>query len=342
MEKQRKCSLDEHRDIDSIIYCPECNIYMCNKCENHHSPLFKNHHPYQLNNDEDIFTGYCQEENHPNKLIYFCKNHNQLCCAAFIAKITDNEDGQHKDCDVCSIKKIKEEKKNKLIENIKCLEELENKFNESLKELKEIFDKIEKDKEELKLEIQNIFTKIRNAINEREEELLLDIDNLFKDKFINDDIIYKAEKLPKRIKLSLEKGKLINEEWDRNKLTSYINDCINLENNIKIINKINENIIQCKKNGNIKIKFYSKEDSLNNFIDLIKKFGNIVFQKYSFRECPTNTSESRKYIITGDNKNIILNVNLIPLQNFFQGFIFSIISYKLLIFLIYRALIPKY
>ena len=81
-----------------------------------------------------------------------------------------------------------------------------------------------------------------------------------------------------------------------------------MENNIKIINKINENIIQCKKNGNIKIKFYSKEDSLNNFIDLIKKFGNIVFQKYSFRECPTNTSESRKYIITGDNKNIITKI----------------------------------
>ena len=174
MEKQKKCSLDEHKEVEAIIYCPECNIYMCNWCENHHSPLFKNHHPYQLNNkDEDIFTGYCQEENHPNKLIYFCKNHNQLCCAACIAKINDNGDGQHKDCEVCSIQKIKEEKKKKLIENIKCLEELETKFNESIKELKELIKKIEKNKEELKLEVQKIFTKIRNAINDREDKLLL-------------------------------------------------------------------------------------------------------------------------------------------------------------------------
>ena len=306
----KKCSNKEHLENDAIMYCPDCKIYMCNKCTKIHSSFISNHHQYNLDDGiKEIFTGYCKEESHKNiQLKYYCKSHNQLICAACITKIEGDGDGQHKNCEVCSIQKIKEEKKNKLIENIKCLEELENKFNESLKELKEIFDKIEKDKEELKLEIQNIFTKIRNAINEREEELLLDTDNLFKDKFINDDTIHKAEKLPKRIKLSLEKGKLINEEWDRNKLTSYINDCINLENNIKIINKINENIIQCKKNGNIKIKFYSKEDSLNNFIDLIKKFGNIVFQKYSFRECPTNTSESRKYIITGDNKNIITKI----------------------------------
>ena len=111
MDKQRKCSLDEHKEIDAIIRCPKCEIYMCNKCEKTHSTLFKNHHPYQLNKDEDIFTGYCQEENHPNKLIYFCKDHNQLCCAACLCKINKNGDGQHHDCNVCSIEDIKEEKK---------------------------------------------------------------------------------------------------------------------------------------------------------------------------------------------------------------------------------------
>ena len=54
---------------------------------------------------------------------------------------------------------------------------------------------------------------------------------------MNEDIINKGEKLPKKIKLSLEKGKLINKEWDNNNLNSYINDCINIENNIKIINE---------------------------------------------------------------------------------------------------------
>ena len=49
MEFQHKCSFEEHKDIDAIITCPECKIYMCNKCENFHSSLFKNHHPYKLN-----------------------------------------------------------------------------------------------------------------------------------------------------------------------------------------------------------------------------------------------------------------------------------------------------
>ena len=200
---------------------------MCNKCEKIHIALFKNHQYFQLNNDEDIFTGYCQEKNHPNKLLYFCKSHNQLCCANCIVKINRKGDGQHKDCNISCMEDIQEEKKNKLKENINCLEELEISFNESIKELKEIFIKIEKDKEELKLEIQKIFTKIRNTINDREDELLVDIDDLFKDKYINDDIVKKGEKLPKRIKLSLDKGKSINKEWDEDNLNSYINECIN-------------------------------------------------------------------------------------------------------------------
>ena len=136
-------------------------------------------------------------------------------------KVKDN-----KDCDVCYIEKIKEEKKNKLKENIKCLEDLENKFNENINKLKDIFDKIEKDKDDLKLNVQNIFTKIRNIINEREEQLLLDIDNMFNNQYFDEVIIKKGEKLPKQIKLSLDKGKLIDKEWDNNNLYSYINDCI--------------------------------------------------------------------------------------------------------------------
>ena len=127
-------------------------------------------------------------------------------------------------------------------ENIKKLEELEITFNEKINELKKIFQKIEKDKENLKLEIQNIFTKLRNAINNREDELLIEIDNIFNNNYFNEDIIKKGEKLPKEIKISIEKGKLIDKEWDNNNLSSYINDCIKIEKNIKNINIINENI----------------------------------------------------------------------------------------------------
>ena len=85
-----------------------------------------------------------------------------------------------------------------------------------------------------------IFTKIRTVLNEREEELLLEVDNKYKDIFVNEDIIKESEKLPNKIKLSLEKGKLIDNEWnDNNKLSSIINNCINIEDIIKNINIIN-------------------------------------------------------------------------------------------------------
>ena len=131
MESDKKCSSEEYKETKAIKYCPLCKIYMCNKCENFHSSLFKNHHPYSINKDEEIFTGICKEKNH-YELKYYCKDHNQLCCAACIAKLNEEGEGQHKDCNVSYIEKIKDEKKNKLKENIKCLEDLQNKFNDSL------------------------------------------------------------------------------------------------------------------------------------------------------------------------------------------------------------------
>ena len=242
MEAQIKCSLEEHKDTKAIKYCPECKVYLCNKCENYHSAFLKKHRTYDLNKDNELFTGICKEKTHPNKLEYFCKDHNQLCCGLCLCKLNEKGEGQHKDCNVCYIEKIKDEKKNKLKENIKCLEELEVKFNESMKSLKKIFEEMEKDKDNLKLEIQNVFTKFRTILNEREDALLLEIDNIFNTKYFDEDLIKKGEKLPKQIQLSLEKGKLIDKDWDNDNLNSYINDCINIENHIKNINIINENI----------------------------------------------------------------------------------------------------
>ena len=102
--KNRKCSNKEHEQIEAIVYCRKCEIYMCNKCENIHSKLCQNHQVFNLEKEiGEIFTGFCKEENHNDELEYFCKTHNQLCCAACIAKIKKKENGKHKDCDVCII-----------------------------------------------------------------------------------------------------------------------------------------------------------------------------------------------------------------------------------------------
>ena len=44
MENQKqKCYNKNHKDINAIVYCQICKVYMCNKCENFHSDLFQNH-----------------------------------------------------------------------------------------------------------------------------------------------------------------------------------------------------------------------------------------------------------------------------------------------------------
>ena len=255
-DQKKKCCVKEHKDIVAIYYCQECQIYFCNKCLNYHQGFFPNHQINNLENNKEIFINKCKERNHPNKLEFYCKNHNQLCCSSCITKIKTNDYGQHKDCDVCIIEDIKEEKKNKLKDNIKFLEDLSNGLNNSIKDLKALFDKVEERKDELKLKIQNIFTKIRTILNEREDELLLEVDNKYKDLFGDENIIKESEKLPNKIKLSLEKGKLLDNEWnDNNKLSSNINNCINIEDNIKNINIINDNIKKCKINNDINFDF---------------------------------------------------------------------------------------
>ena len=209
MENQiPKCNFKEHKEINASVHCQECNINMCNKCSIYHKGLIETHHLLNFNkNNANIFTGFCEEINHPNKLNYFCKSHNKLCCANCIAKIVEKGDGQHKDCNVCTIENISEEKKNKLKENIIYLEDLSKSFEKSIEEIKDLFKKINNNKEELKLQIQKIFTKIRTKLNEREDELLKNIDEQFTKVYCDENIIKQNETLPKKIKTSLEKGK---------------------------------------------------------------------------------------------------------------------------------------
>ena len=127
--------------------------------------------------------------------------------------------------------------------------------------------------------------------------------------YINEDLIEKSKVLPNKIKISLEKGKAIDKDWNENEINYYINDCIEIENNIKNINIINENILKRNSNKNKKIKFIPDEDSINNILEIIKNFGEIYdYYKFNFKNCPININENRKYIISGDKMNILTKV----------------------------------
>ena len=276
MNQIKKCSCKEHNDISANIYCCICNIYMCNKCETFHSKLFQNHNLININkNTKDIFSGLCKEEKHKLELEFYCKNHKMLCCAACISKIKKNEFGKHKDCDVCIIEDIKEEKEKQFLDNFKYYENFSEKNKDLINNLKEILEEINKEKEDLKLKIQQIFTKIRNTINNREDELMIEIDKIYKEAYFNEDLIKDNEKFQEQLKLILEKGKKIINEKNKIKLNELINEYINFENNVSIINEIDE-LIEKNKNNSIKIAFCREDEKeINNFLINIQKFGNV-------------------------------------------------------------------
>jgi len=250
------------------------NLYICNKCEKHHSSLFKNHQLFSLDKDiNETFTGFCKIENHNTELAYFCKDHNELCCVKCIAKIKSKGNGQHINCNVCNIEDIIDEKKNNLKNNINTLKELSKTLQSSIDKLNIILEKISKNKEELKLDIQKIFTKIRNELNNREDELLLEVDKEYEKMNYNNNILKESQKLPNKIKISLEKGeKLCKKMDDIINLNSLVNDCVNIENEIKNINLINENI---KKFSSINTQIKFNSGNKQKIIESIKNFGFI-------------------------------------------------------------------
>ena len=61
--------------MKATIYCQDCKIYMCNKCEKNHLELFKNlNHIYKLDkNINKTFTGLCKEKNHIYEIFFIIK-----------------------------------------------------------------------------------------------------------------------------------------------------------------------------------------------------------------------------------------------------------------------------
>jgi len=309
--KKMKCSLQTHNSQKVIKYCKECNICMCNECFFHHSKLFINHHLTDISGENgNIFIEFCKEENHSNKLEYFCKTHNQLCCLSCIGKDSNSENAKHKNCEFCKIEEIKEEKKSNLEKNLKLLEDLSNKIKEKkeTKKLEDFYEKMEKLKEGLKSKVLQIITKIRNKLNEREDELISQIETTFSNLCPPEKAIKEYDNIPKKINDILEKRKEIDKKWNNSfSINSFIKDCINIENEFIKINEINDLINKYNINPEVQIYFYPEEKEIGKIFNDIKSFGKIYQQEnerknFFISESMKENKELEKKIKESENK----------------------------------------
>ena len=306
-ENKKMCSFKDHKEIESVCYCQECKIYMCNNCTEYHKGLFEGHNLINNNEKKEIVDEYCQHENHFQKLGYFCRNHNELCCAACIAKIKNNGDGEHSDCDICILKEIKTEKKSILEENMKYIAEITSNIDKSLEEIKELIEFVTNKKDVLRQKIEEEFNELRNEINKREETLISELENIYNNLFFEENFIKNYEEVYNKIRAADEKGRRINEYWnDDNKIIIVISNCIEIEKNIKEYNKMKDYWNKCDYNRNVKI--YLNDENMNEILESIKTFGMVSYDNYRFKECPKYINDNRRYIISGENDNILTKI----------------------------------
>jgi len=122
--------------------------------------------------------------------------------------------------------------------------------------------------------------------------------------------------LPNNVKNSIENGKMINNIWDdQNKLNFIIYNCLNIENNIKDIKLINDNIEKCKDSEKkIHIKYEEKnfDDEVKDLLQIIKYFATEdklnIFIKQKEIEKENNDLKQRIKKIYTINDNIIKNI----------------------------------
>ena len=111
-------------------------------------------------------------------------------------------------------------------------------------------------------------------LNAREDELLLKVDKEYDNLYFNEDLMIKIDKLPDKIKSSLNKCKNID-NIDDNNIYKLIKESTEIENNINIINNINSIIDKIQNSSNTEITFKPEENEMKDFIENIKSFGVI-------------------------------------------------------------------
>jgi len=121
---------------------------------------------------------------------------------------------------------------------------------------------------------------LRTSLNEREDELLSEVDKKYNETFDNLNIIKESEKLPNKIKISIEKGNSMNSDWDDiNKLSSLISNCNNIEENINNIKIIIDCIKKYQINKDANIELILEDDNYNNYMKNIKLFWKIIIKE---------------------------------------------------------------
>ena len=162
-------------------------------------------------------------------------------------------------------------------------------------------EEVEENKDKIKDEIKNIFEKIRTEINNRENILTSETDKYFDKNYFNEGIVKKRD----QIKSLLENVESIDDEWeDDDKLNEIINNCINIENNMKDINIIKAKMEKYIKNDNkFNVQF---NNDIDKFINKIKKFG-YIFDSTILKE----QNNIKKFNELIDDDKITNNLNLL-------------------------------
>ena len=102
--------------------------------------------------------------------------------------------------------------------------------------------------------------------------MLSKVKEIYESSFFDEEIVKESEKLPIKVKQSLDSIKDIKEiKAKENELSSEINYYIEFENNLNKINEMNKSIIKCNSNKSKIIFDYNK----NELENIIKKFGKI-------------------------------------------------------------------
>ena len=106
--------------------------------------------------------------------------------------------------------------------------------------------------------------------------VLQETDEICNEIYCTESIVKEGEKLPDKTKLLLEKAQDINKVYDKNNTSLFINGCINVENNIKTIIELNENIKKCNNSIKILIKIYILMKKKKKFINLLGILKDLV------------------------------------------------------------------